>query len=125
MAGNPNVGNILASKSKEERREIAKRSGETRRKNNAQQHRMQKALDYALRKQVRVDGKLMTNADAMVVNMINIAQDPFDKRCVSAFNAVTDLIRKVDDKETAANAINIGGENVQVIFSSETQRFAK
>lgn len=125
MNSNPTIGSIMANKTPEERKEIAKKSGETRRKNNAEKHRMQKALDYALRKQVRVDGKLMSNADAMVVNMVNIAQDRDDKRCVAAFNAVNDLIKKIDDKETMANSINIEGNNVQVIFSDETQRFSR
>lgn len=122
---NHNLRAIMDSKTEEEKRAIYKKSGETRRKNNAEKHRMEKALNYALNKRVYCEGVLMSSVDAMVANMVNIARDPDDKRAVNAFNALVNLTDKIDSKEMQKNSLTIEGNNVQVVFSSETSKFSK
>lgn len=103
--------------SSEERKVIAKKAGETKRKNNAIISRFEKNLNYKL----MTEGKINKIAEALV----EAASNPKSRNFLGAVRLIFGVTGIECEANKENNSQTINGENVQIVFSKGVDEFAK
>lgn len=128
--GNPNIGNLIKEKSPEEQIMIREQAARTRHENAVKKQEYQRELAALLDAKVRIkdrDGKEKTVKvkEKMVKNIVDIALDKDDKRCLQAIDKIFE-IEGIDFNEDKKNAqINIEGQQIQIVFEGEIGKYSK
>ena len=129
--GNPNIGNLIKEKSPEEQIMIREQAARTRHENAVKKHKMQQELAALLSAKVKVKDedtgkmKVITAEEKMLKNVVEIALDKYDKRCLQAVDKVLE-ISGIDFNEDKKNAqINIEGQQIQIVFEGEIGKYSK
>lgn len=106
----------LCELSDKDRKMMAKKAGEARRRNNAIMDRFSKAMHYKL-----IKGKGISN---IADNLIATASDPENRNYMEAVRLVleiTGIKQDVQEQQTP----QISGENVQIVFADGADRFSR
>ena len=128
--GNSNIGNVIKEKSPEEQIMIREKAARTRHDNAVKKQKMQQELAALLSAKVKVKDedtnkfKIITAEEKMLKNVVEIALDKYDKRCLQAVDKVLEM-SGIDFKEDNKNAINIEGNQINIVFSSDTGKYGK
>lgn len=128
--GNPNIGNAIKEKSPEEQIMIREQAARTRHDNAVKKHKMQQELAALLSAKVKVKDeetgkfKVVSAEEKMLKNVVEIALDKYDKRCLQAVDKVLEM-SGIDFKEDNKNSINIEGNQINIVFSNDTGKYGK